>query len=238
MVCFAGSTLSVPYDFFTKAKGRGHVHPDDLFALPFIELPFITESIIARTLRLLSLSIHFESLWRECFTPQFESEHFTSPDPRLSLETPWLALTADWQRGSALRTDFARRQALLEIDVLVALALGLTLKQLITIYQVQFPVMRGYERQDLFDARGRRLPTTTRKDPGAKKLRDALKLLLPNADFRDAALNYRGEPITVTWPIDNGRQTVTRTFYPPFTPVDREEDYRVAYEFFRAMAGQ
>lgn len=65
------------------------------------------------------------------------------------------------------------------------------------------------------------------------KLRDALKLLLPNADFRDAALNYRGEPITVSWPSDNGRQTVTRTFYPPFTPVDREEDYRVACEFLR-----
>ena len=68
---------------------------------------------------------------------------------------------------------------------------------------------------------------------GSKELRDALKLLLPNADFRDAALNYCGEPITVSWPSDNGRQTVTRTFYPPFTPVDREEDYRVAYEFFR-----
>lgn len=148
----------------------------------------------------------------------------------MALEIPWSALTADWQRGSALRTDFARRQALLEIDVLVALALGLTLKQLLTIYQVQFPVMRGYERQDLFDARGRRLPTTTRKDAGAKELRDALKLLLPNADFRDAALNYRGKPITVSWPSDNGRQTVTRTFCPPFTPVDREEDYRVAYD--------
>ena len=154
----------------------------------------------------------------------------------MALETPWSALTADWQRGSALRTDFARRQALLEIDVLVAL--GLTLKQLITIYQVQFPVMRGYERQDLFDAHGRRLLTTTRKDAGAKELRDALKLLLPNADFRDAALNYCGEPITVSWPSDNGRRTITRTFYPPFTPVDREEDYRVAYEFFKAMTGQ
>lgn len=146
-------------------------------------------------------------------------------------------MAADWQRGTALRTDFARRQAMLEIDVLVALALGLTLKELITIYQVQFPVMRGYERQDIFDAHGRRLPTTTRKDPGAKELRDTLKTLYPNLDYRAAALGHTGNSITVTWPIDNGRSQVTRTFHPPFTPVDREEDYRVAYEVFSQRLG-
>ena len=229
---FASASVSMPLDFKIRTNGRSNVQNSDVEGLPIFEGK-ISDLAAQRGLRLFCISSHYSKLWRSCFTPILNSDAFTSPDPRLTLEIPWSALTADWQRGSALRTDFARRQALLEIDVLVALALGLTLKQLITIYQVQFPVMRGYERQDLFDAHGRRLPTTTRKDPGAKELRDALKLLLPNADFRDAALNYCGEPITVSWPSDNGRQTVTRTFYPPFTPVDREEDYQVAYEFFR-----
>lgn len=233
LVTYVGATASVPFDFFIKAKGQGHVHRNDLASLPLIGEGKISDLILARSLRLYCLSSHYASVWRVGSNHTIANDAFTSPDPRLALETPWSALTADWQRGSAFRTDFARRQALLEIDVLVALALGLTLKQLITIYQVQFPVMRGYERQDLFDAHGRRLPTTTRKDPGAKELRDALKARSPTLDFRDAALAYTSDPITVTWPIDNGRQIVTRTFHPPFTPVDREEDYRVAYEFFK-----
>ena len=66
----------------------------------------------------------------------------------------------------------------------------------------------------------------------ARELRDLLRVLLPNLDFRDAALAYTGDPLTVIWPSDNGCGAVIRIFYPPFTPVDREEDNRVACNFF------
>jgi hypothetical protein len=142
------------------------------------------------------------------------------------LEHGWGALKAErWEWRSALRTDFSRRLAMIEIDVLVSLALGLTVEQLLSMYAVQFPVLREYESHDEYDQKGRRLPNTARKSPGAKELREARK-------------DHDGtSPITVTWDIDKGNQQVTKTFYPPFFKVDREEDYRIAYEHFKQRLG-
>ena len=58
-------------------------------------------------------------------------ESWATDDPRLvhEFELPWGELDPDeWTWKTPLRSDFARRQALVEIDVLVAMALGLRLK--------------------------------------------------------------------------------------------------------------
>jgi hypothetical protein len=86
--------------------------------------------------------------------------------------------------------------------------------------------MRGYELVDEYDARGTRILNTARKDPGATELRALRQEATGTPDGQPTA------PLTATWPIDNGLTTTTKTFHPPFTRVDREEDYRKAWEFF------
>ena len=213
--------------------------------------------------RIRVLTLHFGKKSLECT----QNESGRTCDHRLvhEFELPWSELSAsEWTWKTPLRSDFARRQALLEIDVLVAMALGLTLDELLTIYRVQFPVMRMYELADEYDARGRHLPNTTRKNQGGTQFRTAradasdpdkgghpLAFRTRPASDADGALNNdwpfpeettdaSGQPLglTASWPIDDGLQTVTKTFYPPFTKVDREEDYRRAWDVFSERYGE
>lgn len=57
-----------------------------------------------------------------------------------------------------------RRQALVEIDALAAVMLGITAEELCAIYRTQFGVLRKYERVMQFDAKGRQVPKEVLKD--------------------------------------------------------------------------
>ncbi|PZO13335.1 MAG: hypothetical protein DCF25_16220, partial [Leptolyngbya foveolarum] len=146
-------------------------------------------------------------------------------------------LTPTWQRHCALRTDYARRQALVEIDVLAAQALGLTLDELITLYRVQFPVMQQYERDTYYDINGRIVFTNSKGlvGVGLPRKGNAKQNILGWEDTQ----HMKTGTVEVTTPDDtlpDGPHERTITYQAPFAKCDRVTDYRTAWKFFADSA--
>lgn len=250
-----GTMSSVVADFFVKSTGLADLYDSTLSRIPLVS----TTGIAARVLSLHCLTTHYIPLWEQVYDLNFAEEKWTQPsNPRLPQDF-WSNLTSTWARHCALRSDYARRMALVEIDVLVAQALGLTLQELLLIYRVQFPVMQGYERDTWYDINGRIVFTNSKGLVGVGLPRKGgtktpkTRIQTPDGKTREgnfgwedlweyAATPEGGVPkvpdgtVISQWVTDDtlpgSPRTVERRYVAPFARANREEDYRIAWEFF------
>lgn len=249
-------TLSVTVDYRVKSTGMGHANSTLINQLPIISdaVPDrLRRALHVRALSLNCLTTHYADLWRDCWQDDFRHGRFASADPRLPADF-FAQLTPEWQRHCALRSDYARRQALVEIDVLASLALGLSLDELLTIYRVQFPVMRQYEADTWYDARGRIVFTASKGLVGVglpRKVsrRDtACEVILPDGRTQSRPLGWEdardlpaGTRIRRTLTDDTrpgGPVERIVEYLAPFARADREADYRLAWAVFSEGIGQ
>lgn len=220
-ICF-----SLIGDFYIKTMGRTHLFGSDLINLPRVS----DKRLRLRVLLLSCLTGAYADLWRGAREEEdFSGDSWAKDDPRLPREA-FAALPPEWNWALPLRTDYARRQALIEIDVLTARALGLSLDELCAIYRMQFHVLKKNESDTWYDREGRIVFTCSGGLPGVG---------LDRAAWEAVKLRKEGDPAPTRernpdFLPEGQRAQVDRTirYRPPFERADREADYRTAWEFF------
>lgn len=194
---FGASASAILSDFLVRAIGS------NLWGWVIESLPFDNRAELVRPLRekylgLNCLTSAYAPLWEEV------------------TGTPW---TID----TPIRKAWDRQQAQNEIDAMVALSLGVTADELCMIYRTQFPVMRKYDQQNLFDANGRLVPKEIVKAE------------------EKAASGSKGTPESLseaerTW--THPQSGVEYVFEYPFKPMDREAELRKAYAKYEAVLAE
>ena len=218
-IALTAMSMSLAADFFVKSTGKTNFRDELARVLPSFQPTAVMP--ISRTLALNCLTRHYTDLWQECWDEAFRDATWLGVDPRLDANF-WRSLTPEWTRQCALRSDFSRRWALVELDVFAARTLGLTLAELQTIYRIQFPVLRQYEADTWYDQKGRIVFTCSKGLPGVG---------LDRAEWNEVR-NLKSGTVkrTVTDnTLPTGPLERELTWYAPFSRCDREVDYATVW---------
>ncbi|MFF8593525.1 class I SAM-dependent DNA methyltransferase [Streptomyces sp. NPDC015220] len=207
----AGFWASLPLDYLLRITGRSDLQVAEAKKMPFADPSHpLAGPLLLRTLRLNCLSEEYASVWQELYDDAWRrEEEWAVPWPGVS---PLAAhLEKSWKRGTPLRTEFERRAALVEIDALVAVWLGMTESQLLAIYRSRFPILADYEQEIWFDSSGRRIARSHHVFGFGQTKQDYTELLAYEA----------GE-------LPNPPEG----YVAPFYKAEREREMRAAYAFF------
>lgn len=222
--CVAGCFSSIPFDFMVKITGKSNGRYDTYSSFPLLNDSIYCNEISIRALLLNCLTEKYSQLWENEFV--FGEYEWTKTNDRLKREK-LSKLNKKWTPNIPLRTDYERRQALVEIDVLTALALGLSLEQLKTIYRIQFPVLHQYEDDTWYDVNGRIVFTTNRSLIGVgfdrKTWEEKVKFANPGKVFTKTIMDDT---------LPSGPVEKTIEYVAPFEKCVREKDYEIAWEYF------
>ncbi|MFD7453078.1 Eco57I restriction-modification methylase domain-containing protein [Kitasatospora sp. NPDC059827] len=212
----AGFWASLPLDYFLRTTGRNDLQVGEAQVMPAPTPEHPLESaLLLRTLRLNCQTAVYDRLWRELYEPSWLQDAWTAErfGKRLPLTQ---SLGPTWTWHTPLRTELARRAALVEIDALVAVWLGIDADELVAMYRSRFPVLQQYEENMWFDATGRRI-TKAHQVHGYGQPKDAWKQLSSHDEF----------PLTANVPTG---------YTGPLYRANREAEMRAAHaEFTRRM---
>ncbi|WP_412518600.1 class I SAM-dependent DNA methyltransferase [Actinomadura madurae] len=206
----AGFWASLPIDYLLRVTGRSHLDVADARTVPAPDPNhLLADALLLRTLRLNCLTEAYAELWSELYDAAWLQDSWAADWPGL----PRLGEVGPvWDRDTPLRTERARRAALVELDALAAVMLSINAEELIALYRSRFPQMLTYESAIWFDANGRKLAGNFNAF-GYGQTKEHFKQL---QDYLDPEING----------------TVPDGYQAPFCKANREAEYRQAHTDF------
>lgn len=203
---------SLPLDYFLRTTARGDLQVRLARSLPApSENHPLAPALLLRSLRLNCLTNAYADLWEELYDPTWPAyEPWACEWPALQ---PLHAVGPTWNRNTPLRTERARRAALVEIDALVAVWLGVSADALVAMYKARFPIMQDFDSVTWFDANERKI-AGNRYTYGFGQTKEHYEHFLAYQN------KERSEP--------------PEGYTAPFYKANREEEMREAHAYFSA----
>lgn len=207
----AGLWASLPIDYLLRITGRSDLRVAEAHKMPYADPSHpLAGPLLLRTLRLNCLTDAYAPLWAELYDLTWPGyEDWAVKWPKLS---PLAGnLKSAWEHATPLRTEYERRAALVEIDALVAVWLGMSADELIAIHKARYAILADRESQMWFDASGRQLA----QDPYAHGHGQTKQ------DYEQLLAYDKGE-----------RSEPPKGYTVPFYKANREQEMRAAHAVF------
>nr|WSW65567.1 hypothetical protein OG461_04845 [Streptomyces sp. NBC_00995] len=211
-----GFWSALPVDYFVRTADIKNLDVTNALMLPTPEAHHpLAPALLLRTLRLNSLTTAYAALWEDLYDPSWQAYERWART-WLGMDTELHAATPSWQRDTPLRTEYARRAALVETDALVAVWLGIDEDTLVTIYRARFPIMQDFDLVTWFDANERKIAGDRYTYGHGQEKEHFTQLQTYLAD--------KAEPKTA--PVPDG-------YTAPFYKANREAEMREAHAYFQ-----
>jgi hypothetical protein len=224
LIELCGICSSIILDFYIKVVGRGDLYDISSFPLGIEER--YKKLLLVRTLRLNCINNYYSEFWERNYEKDYSNDNWSKADSRLNT---YNQLSKFWDQNVTLKTHFERRQALVEIDVITAFSLGLSIEELILLYKVQFPVLQQNEDDTWYDIKGNIVFTASAGLVGVgvdRSVWDQICNFQPGETYMHTITKSE---------LYNGKQII---YYAPFEKCDRVEDYRVTWRHFEKVFNQ
>ena len=210
--------LNILSDVNLRMSGSGHITDKEFDVFPCI--PKDSPRFRAACSRLLHL---------HGYLPGFRE--LVSSANLVADEIGWSSGNIRLKGLGDLPTQYSRRQALLELDVLIALEIGLNVGDLCSAVGTCFPVLEQIEQQQYYDKNGSIVFTTDKSLSGVGLPRKASD----SSDGWDeifASGSAVARKVLIDDTTSEGPIERTIIYEAPFDRCDRVEEYRAAWEFF------